>query len=105
MGEITKLCNDCGEVKSRDEFGNARLNKDGKESKCKVCRRLQQKESYTKRKGKKQITGDNRSWYQLGILKGLEGINDVKKALATMEKANRALLEVINTADLRDKEA
>lgn len=94
----------CGEEKPLKDFAK-------NTSTCKVCwnkrARVLAENRMEKRlgleKGKiRTISEENRTFFKLGVLKGEEGLNDVKKALMIQEKANRALLEVIRDADQRD---
>lgn len=109
MEEGKKKCKGCSDVKLLSEFVKSMQYKDRRTPKCKVCLLKRSKElaegkrlSGVKYRKVKQISEDDRAFYELGILKGQEGINDVKKALGVMEKANRALLEVIKDADQRN---
>lgn len=111
MEEGMKKCTRCMETKSlEDDFVKSSQYKDGRVPKCKACLLKRSKElALEKRLGSvkyrkiKEISETDRVFYELGILKGEESKRDVEKALIIMEKANRALLEVINDADQRDK--
>ena len=47
----TKACIKCGIEKKRNEFHNAKQNKDGKEGNCKACRRIYVKQYNLKKYG------------------------------------------------------
>lgn len=110
MEEGKKKCTACLETKPLGEFVKSSQYKDGRTPKCKVCRLKRVKElAEEKRLGGvkyrkiKEISETDRIFYELGIFKGEEGLNDIKKALAIEQRANRALMEVINDADQRDR--
>ncbi len=105
----------CGEIKSLlDDFAKTNLGKKRRIKTCKACWNKRARE-LAKIRFEKQlrleigknrpITETDRIFFKLGVLKGQEGLNDIKKALAIEQRANRAILEVINTADERDQKA
>lgn len=108
MEEGKKKCTACLETKPLGEFVKSSQYKDGRTPKCKVCllKRVKEKRlGGVKYRKIKEISETDRIFYELGIFKGEEGLNDIKKALAIEQRANRALMEVINDADRRDRNA
>ena len=107
-----KECKGCGHVKSLAEFSPSRQSRDGRVGKCHVCRAEAQRKrrirllmEFEDRYKGREISQENKNFFRLGLMKGDDLRRDIQKAIGIMEKANRALLEVIQEADARDQNA
>lgn len=58
-----KVCNKCKEEKSLEEFTNNRVNPDGKERRCKICRSSYMKE-YNSTDNAKKLKKENRDKFK-----------------------------------------
>ncbi len=96
-------CARCEETKPLALFTPDARHKSGYKIHCKKCTATTARQRYWKHKPKTRNISDNdRTFFELGVLKGEERVHDLEKALSIMERANRALLEVVKEADLRD---
>ena len=90
-----KVCSKCYEEKEVCEFGKKLTNKDGLQSRCKECRKIETKEYFNKypdrnkeiwKKNKETLTKNYKKWYEKNTdysknwrLKNKEKINSQKK--------------------------
>ena len=96
----TKVCLGCEETKPVSEYGKTASGKPV--ARCKKCIAAYQRKRTAERTKTRVITSENKVFFHLGLLEGDDRLRDMEKALNIMEKANRALLEVVREADLRD---
>ncbi len=100
MKPTHKECTKCHEVKLLDLYPKAPQNRDGHGGTCKVCiaaYQLRQRRKRTVRP--KAISEDNKNFFRLGVMEGERRVHELEKALAILQTAIKALMEVIREAD------
>ena len=101
MGQdAKKRCIGCEKVKPVEEFW---LTCRGKPNgRCKVCvgelRRIRRAEM----KKLRIVSKENRTFFQLGVMRADDYIKDLEKVINVQEKTIRGLVDVIKVADNRD---
>lgn len=95
-----KKCTGCEEIKPIGEFGEEKTGKP--KAKCKQCTLSYQRLWRAEKKKNRVISQENRDFFRLGTTAKDDLVRDLVKALGVMERANKALLEVLKEADIRD---
>jgi len=97
---ITKRCIGCEEVKPATEFWlTCRGNLNGR---CKVCVGVMRRIRQAEMKKLRIVSKENRTFFQLGVMRADDYIKDLEKVINVQEKTIRGLVEVIKVADMRD---
>jgi len=99
-----KRCGKCGEVKSADEFNNCARNKDGKQTRCKVCSKAHYQANKEKVKAhyqanKEKIGEQAKAYYQANK----EKISEQKKAYHQANKEKVKAYRQANKEKISEK--
>ncbi len=97
---ITKRCIGCEELKPVTEYWTTRHGK--RNGRCKVCVGELRRKRRAEMKKLRIVSKENRTFFQLGVMRADDYIKDLEKVINIQEKTIRRLVEVIKVADMRD---